>query len=193
MSKEIELYPIRIEGDPVLRTKCEEVTKDYVGLDYVIERMHATLDSTETGVGLAAPQVGLPIRLFILGGLDRPKKVFINPEILVMKGSKPKDTEGCLSIPKVFARVERSQKVKLKYFDENFVEHTTMFKGFEARVIQHEFDHLEGIEFYDRIPKEALSKIQRQIDEIRKGNVSSSLPYKIYYHETHKQAHKETK
>lgn len=171
MKKDIKIYPICIEGDPILKMVCIEIAKDHVGLEHIIERMHATLDATETGVGMAAPQVGLSIKMFILGGVDRPKKTFINPEILVMKGSKPKNREGCLSVPKVFATVERFQKVRMKYFDENFVEHTKLFKGFEAMVIQHEFDHIMGIEFHERLSKHEYAKIKKQLENLKRGDI----------------------
>ncbi len=174
--------PILIEGNPILKRKCEEVSPAYPNLQEIIYQMCNTLDSTNTGVGLAAPQVGVTLRMFILGGKGRhvsgdgsrvmmPRITFINPEIIEFKGAKRKDAEGCLSVPGVYARVERHQKIKIKYFDENFEEQIKTFKGFQARVVQHEYDHMDGIKFYDRLTPEALKGIQPKLDELRMGKV----------------------
>ena len=186
MEKSIKILPIYIEGDPILKQICEDIAPSYVDLKNLVESMHITLDATKVGVGLAAPQIGRNIRLFIIGGVNEknpmPKKVFINPELITLKGSRKMDWEGCLSVPKVGARVERWQKVRIKYYDTDFNEHIEMFKNFEARVIQHEFDHLSGIEFYDKIRKEELEKIIWNIEELRRGKFPD-LSYEI---ETHK-------
>lgn len=165
-----ETFEIRIDGDPVLREVCSEIDSDYPNLREFVEKMYNTLDGTKNGVGLAAPQVGEAIRLFIFGGVNigsPERKVFINPEIIEFKGAEKMDLESCLSVPGVSARVKRWQKVIVKYYDLDFKEYTKMFKNFEARIVQHEFDHLEGIEFYDRISKEDLEKIQYKIDALR--------------------------
>ena len=106
-----KVFKLRVDGDPVLRQKCEEITKDYPGLKEVIVKMHNTLESTKSGVGMAAPQIGLPIRMFILGGDNNmPKMTFINP-IITFNGETKKGNEGCLSVPGVWADVERYKRL----------------------------------------------------------------------------------
>lgn len=177
-----KILPIYIDGHPVLKQKCDMIPKDYPGLKDIVEKMHATLDKTKIGVGMAAPQVGIPIRLFVLGGTNEnspvQRKTFINPKIILFKGARRKDFEGCLSVPKLTARVERYQKIRVKYYDLDFNEHVEAFKNFEARVIQHEYDHLDGIEFYDRISKEELNKIIGGIERLRKGEIPA-LEYEV--------------
>ena len=175
-----DIYPIMIEGEACLREMSVEIDKDYPNLDVVIQRMYNTLKSTKTGVGLASPQVGLNIRMFIISYPNGMGDVtFINPEIIQLKGSKKNDTESCLSIPGVGAVVERSQKVKIKYYDGDFVSHTKMFKGFEARIIQHEYDHLDGIEYYDRTSKQELERIMPILEELKQG-ILPELNYEPY-------------
>ena len=105
-------------------------------------------------------------------------QIIINPEIIQLKGARRKDFETCLSVPGIRARVERWQKVKIKYYDLNFCEYVELFKNFEARVVQHELDHLDGIEFYDRISKDELKKIIGSIEKLRRGEIPK-LDYKI--------------
>lgn len=169
------ILPIHIEGDPILREKCIDISSTYLGLKGFIERMHKTLDATGTGVGLAAPQVGRPVNIFIMGGnnpnVKIPRITFINPEIVQSKGSRKKDFEGCLSVPGVHARVERWQKIKIKYLDENLKEKIRTFKGFEARIIQHEFDHILGISFHERISRDEYIKIENKLEKLRNGDI----------------------
>ncbi len=179
-----KVLPILIEGNPILRQKCEPITPDYPNLKKFIANMYATLEATATGVGLAAPQVGKTIRLFILGGGPKhsymPKITFINPEIITMKGSRHKEYEGCLSVPKIYGIVERWQKVKINYLDEDFNEQIKIFKNFEARVIQHEYDHMNGIEFYDE-PHMSIDDFKRigfAINALRNGKIPK-VDYKI--------------
>jgi len=166
----IHPYPILIDGHPILRQKCDPIEANSKDLQTIIKRMFVTLNSTSTGLGIAAPQVGLPVNLFVLGG-QMLEKVFINPEIIKRKGSQKKDFEGCLSVPSVYARVERHDTIVIKWLDENWEEHTQKFSGFIARVIQHECDHLEGIEFYDRITPHEMTKIKLSIDKIQRGEL----------------------
>lgn len=181
-SNNSNILPIYIDGHPVLKQKCEAIPKDYPGLKDIAGKMHTTLDKTKIGVGMAAPQVGIPIRLFILGGTNEhspmERRTFINPKIILFKGARRKDFEGCLSVPKITARVERYQKIRVKYYDTDFNEHVEGFKNFEARVIQHEYDHLSGIEFYDRISKVEYEKIIGGIERLRKGDLPS-LEYEV--------------
>ncbi len=177
-----KILPIYIDGHPVLREKCEMIHRDHIGLKDIIEKMHATLDKTKIGVGLAASQVGMPIRLFILGGANEnspmKRRVFINPKIILFKGARRKDFESCLSVPKISARVERYQKIRVRYRDIDFNEHVEGFKNFEARVIQHEYDHLNGIQFYDRISKVEYERIIGRIEDLRGGELPS-LEYEV--------------
>ena len=168
-----EILPIRIDGDPILRVKCRIVTKedDPVGK---IKLMYNTLEFIKSGVGLAAPQTGYGLRMFIIGGSSAgaPKhETFVNPEILEFKGVVKLDTEGCLSVPGVFARVPRYSKIVIKYYDTDFKEYIKVFKNFDARVIQHEYDHLNGVEFYDKISPIEFAKVRRNIDSLRNGDI----------------------
>ncbi|WP_372473502.1 peptide deformylase [Capnocytophaga sp. ARDL2] len=177
------ILPIVGYGDPVLRKQCEEITKDYPNINEVIENMFETMNNAH-GVGLAAPQVDLPIRLFVVDCspfaededltkeeqdfLKDFKKVFINAKILKEGGEEWLFNEGCLSIPGVREDVSRKPNVTIEYLDENFQKHTDTFTGFAARVIQHEYDHIEGVLFTDRISslKKKLNnkKLQNIID-----------------------------
>ncbi len=181
LKTKLKILPICIDGNPVLRLKCGLVYPNFE-LRNIVDNMFYTLDATKTGVGMASSQVGIPVRLFILGGTNeyRPmqRKVFINPKIILFKGARRKDFESCLSVPGITARVERWQKIKIKYYDLDFNEHIELFKSFEARVIQHELDHLDGIQFYDRISKVELEKIIGSIEGLRRGEVPK-LDYKI--------------
>lgn len=167
--------PIQIHGSNVLREVATEVDpKNRKEVDLFIEQLIETLKVTKTGVGIAAPQVGTSLRVFLIwenrGGDTRPD-IFINPVITQFKGSKKTDYEGCLSVPGVYARVERFQKVKVQYLDGDWNPQEKLFKNFEARIIQHEFDHLEGKEFFDHLSPVEFDKIKRQLDELEKGNI----------------------
>jgi len=171
------VIPIIIHGNKTLREIALEANiEDKATHDAFILDLIDTLKTTETGVGIAAPQVGNSVRIFI-SWADRNRIssskpiIFINPEIVEAKGSKKMDDEGCLSVPKVYARVERFQKVRVKYLDENWEPQEKLFKGFEARVIQHENDHLNGLEFFDHLSDVELKKIQYKLDELSKGNI----------------------
>jgi peptide deformylase len=146
-------------GNPVLRKKCVELTAEYPGLQDLIANMWETLDSTK-GVGLAAPQVGIPVRLFLLKVKDQQDKevrmTIINPEIIESSKTKMDFNEGCLSIPGVYSKVSRPDSVVVKYFTENFEPLEFTFDQMWAIVFQHEFDHINGVLFIDRIS--ALSR-----------------------------------
>ena len=172
------IYPIVIYGNDVLRKPCEALTPEYPELKKLIEDMFLTLDEA-SGVGLAAPQVGKNIRLFIVDctpwGEDDPecadyKRAFINPEIyerseetIVRRG------EGCLSFPGVNADVARSVSVRMRYLDENFQPHDEEFTGYKAWVVQHEYDHLEGIVFIDRVAPLRRSLLKGKLLNLAKG------------------------
>lgn len=181
--KEPQILPILIEGDPILRLKCSEVAKDYPNLENIIANMKATLGSIPTGAGLAAPQVGYSIRVFMIKGINFTGRegsyvTFINPKILAEKGALKKEYEECLSIPGVTAPVERFYKIRIKFYDEHFNEFTIKFKGFQARLIMHENDHLNGVLFYDRLPDNEMKEIQRKISALHNG-IIPNVGYKI--------------
>lgn len=180
------IYPIVVYGNAVLRKVAEPITPDYPELSTLLEDMFKTLKKSE-GVGLAAPQIGLPIQLFIVDlsvmADDEPsyanfKKVFINPEILEFSEDTETAEEGCLSIPGVSEKVKRSLSVTIHYLDENWQEHTETYTGFPARAIQHEYDHLQGKVFIDRISPIRRQLIGSKLTAISKGKISCRYKYK---------------
>lgn len=174
------ILPIYLYGQGVLRQETAEVPEDYPEFKPLLDNMYETLVKAE-GVGLAAPQVGLALRLFVVDlrpmADEEPKykdytKTFVNPEIVEYSEEKDTMEEGCLSIPGIHENVSRSTKVRIHYLDENFVAHEEVFEGFEARVIQHEYDHLEGKVFTDRISPIRKQLIKSRITNILKGRVA---------------------
>ncbi|OAQ38875.1 peptide deformylase [Pedobacter psychrophilus] len=179
--------PIVAYGDPVLKKKAQDIADDYNKLDDLISNMFETM-YTANGVGLAAPQVGLSIRLFIIDASpfeeDQPelkdfKKVFINAKIVEENGKKWNFNEGCLSIPEIREDVSRHENVLVNYFDENWVNHEEKFTGLAARVIQHEYDHIEGKLFTDRINPLRKTMLKSKLDAIAKGIVK--VEYKMKF------------
>ena len=173
------ILPVVAFGDPVLREVGTDISKDFDGLPKLIENMWETMYGAE-GVGLAAPQIGKSIRLFVIDASpfaeDEPdlegfKKVFINAEILEETGEEWAFKEGCLSIPGLRDNVKRQETIKIKYFDEQFKEHIEEYSGFAARVIQHEYDHINGILFTDKINPLKKQMIKRKLTDISKGIV----------------------
>ncbi len=160
------ILPVIAYGDPVLRKVGVEIDKDYPNLSELIDNMKETMYNAQ-GVGLAAPQIGKAIRLFIIDTspfaedpdlnekeqafLKDFKKIFINAQIIEEEGDEWSFSEGCLSIPDIREDVFRQEKVTIEYFDENFEKHTDILVGLAARVVQHEYDHIEGILFTDKI------------------------------------------
>ncbi len=180
-------YPITVYGDPVLRKRAEEISPETEGLQGIIENMWETMYYAD-GVGLAAPQAGMSIRMFVIdassGADDEPelkdfKKVFINPEIIELSGEKWVFNEGCLSLPEIREDVTRPDLVRIKYFDEHFVEHDEVFKGFAGRVIQHEYDHLEGILFTDHLSPLRKRLLKSKLNDIAHGKVQPHYKIKI--------------
>lgn len=181
------ILPIVAYGDPVLRKETEEITKDYPNLDKVLENMFETMYEAR-GIGLAAPQVNLPIRLFIVDAspfgddedlseeeqnfVSNFKRVFINARIIEESGDEWAFNEGCLSIPDVREDVFRQPTIVLEYQDENFKKHKETFSGMVARIIQHEYDHIEGILFTDKLSPLKKRLIKGRLANISKGNVS---------------------
>ena len=175
------VLPIIAYGDPVLRKKAVDIDKDYPGLDKLIEDMFETMEKSK-GVGLAAPQINKSIRLFIIDSTkmfdeeDVEKglcEVFINAEMLDESGTEWKYEEGCLSIPKIREDIHRTWEVRLKYLDENFVAHEGVFHGITARVIQHEYDHIEGKLFIDYLSQLKKRLIKKKLDDITAGKVKT--------------------
>ena len=174
------LLPIYLYGHPVLRAETEEITPDYPELKKLIADMWETMYNSE-GVGLAAPQIGRSIRLIVLDGSvladDFPeckdsKMVLINPELDVIEDMDPIGrAEGCLSIPGLSENVKRIEHVRLNWLDEDFVEHEKEFTGFLSRIIQHEYDHLEGHVYTDRIAPIRKQLVKSKLNNIAKGKV----------------------
>lgn len=174
------ILPIYVYGQPVLRKVAEDITPDYPELRTLIDNMFETMDKAE-GVGLAAPQIGLPIRVVVVDldvlADEHPefkayRKVFINPHILEKEGEEISINEGCLSIPGVNEAVKRRNKIHVKYMDENFVEYDEYVEGYLARVMQHEFDHLEGKVFIDHLSPLRKQMIKGKLNAILNGKIS---------------------
>jgi peptide deformylase len=180
------ILPIVAYGDPVLRKEASDIDADYPNLDKLIENMFDTMYGAR-GIGLAAPQVGLPIRLFIVDAspfdddedlteeeqtfVSDFKKVFINARILKEEGDEWAFNEGCLSIPDINEDVFRKPKVTIEYYDENFKKHTDTFEGIVARIVQHEYDHIEGILFTDKLSVLKKRLIKGKLANISKGKI----------------------
>ena len=188
------ILPIIGYGDPVLRKVGAEISKDYPNLNEIIENMFDTMYNAY-GVGLAAPQIGLDIRLFIVDtepfsdskevkkeeveAIKTFKKVFINAKILKEEGNDFTFNEGCLSIPDVREDVTRKDTITIEYFDENFKKHTETYNGLRARVIQHEYDHIEGILFVDKILPLRKTLIKKKLQNIMDGKANPD--YRMKY------------
>ncbi len=189
------ILPIVAYGSPILRKVCRPIDSNFKDLPILIENMWETLYHSN-GVGLAAPQINQDIRLFLVDSLqivenadedDKEnyknekaiKQVFINPQILSLEGNDWKYNEGCLSIPKIREDVMRQEKVKIKYQDENFLEHIETFDGITARIILHEYDHIEGKLFIDYLSPVKKRLIKSKLEKITKGLVS--VDYKMLY------------
>lgn len=171
------ILPIYAYGSPVLRKKGTDISADYPNLKELLENMYETMYDSH-GIGLAAPQIGLPIRLFIVDGSPiediEPanfKQTFINPIILEETGEEWKYEEGCLSIPTVRENVSRKSVVKIRFLDENFQEHEKTFDGMAARIIQHEYDHIEGKLFVDKISPLRRNLLKGKLNNISLGRV----------------------
>jgi peptide deformylase len=179
--------PIIAYGDPVLRKVGSDIDKDYPNLDELISNMWETMYNA-SGVGLAAPQIGLPIRLFLVDTtpfsddedlspeeqkqLNGFKKVFINAKIEDEVGEEWAFNEGCLSIPDIREDVNRKGTIKITYLDENFKKHSETYDGLLARVIQHEYDHIEGILFTDKLSSLKKRLLKGRLANISKGKIN---------------------
>lgn len=174
--------PIVAYGDPVLKKVCTPIDETYPDLQQLIVNMFETMHHA-SGVGLAAPQVGLAIRLFIVDtGADdkaRYKKVFINAEILEETGELWAFNEGCLSIPDIREDIMRRPNVTIRYYDENWEVHEETVSGMPARIIQHEYDHIQGTLFTDKLGLLRKRMLQSKLENISKGNIQAD--YKMRF------------
>lgn len=181
------IYPIVVYGSPLLRRISKEIEKDDPDLPQLIDDMFETMYVSD-GVGLAAPQIGKSLRLFVIDGsamseddpsLEGFKKAFINPQIIEESGDKWTFTEGCLSLPNIREDVIRHGHIRITYFDENFKEHDEVYNGVKARIIQHEYDHLEGILFVDKIAPLKRKMLKGRLNDIAKGKAEAAYKTKI--------------
>ncbi|WP_027138895.1 peptide deformylase [Gaetbulibacter saemankumensis] len=188
------ILPIVAYGDPVLKKVGTDIDKDYPNLNELLDNMFETMYNAY-GVGLAAPQIGLPIRLFIIDAtpfsededltpeeqkaLNGFKRVFINATILEEEGKEWAFNEGCLSIPDIREDVNRKPKVTIEFQDENFAWHTETYDGLVARVIQHEYDHIEGVLFTDKLSSLKKRLLKGRLSNISKGKIN--VDYKMRF------------
>ncbi|HCT30009.1 MAG TPA: peptide deformylase [Bacteroidales bacterium] len=181
------IRPVYIYGSPVLRKVAQDIDSTYPDIKQLIEDMFETMYHSD-GVGLAAPQIGLSIRLIVIDDSpmeeDDPalkdfKKVFINAKIIERFGEKVLFKEGCLSIPNLREEVERESSVRIQYLDENFIPHDEVFEGIPARVIQHEYDHLEGVMFTDRLSVLRRKLIGGKLNSISKGKFDIDYKFRL--------------
>jgi peptide deformylase len=179
------ILPVYLYGHPVLRKEAQDIPLDYPGLQTLIENMFETMYNAE-GVGLAAPQIGLEDRILVLDlniyANEDPsfagfKKTLINAHIIERDGEEKSIEEGCLSIPDIHEKVPRKNRIRIQYLDENLVAHDEVYEGYKARVIQHEYDHLDGILFVDHLSGIRKQMIRSRLNKIMDGNVKCS--YKV--------------
>lgn len=171
------IYPIVLYGDPVLKKPAKDLEKGSVELKELVADMFETMYQA-SGVGLAAPQIGKPYRLFVIDSTPMVekdevgvKKAFINPEILEEEGESWAFEEGCLSIPGIREDVNRLDKIKIRYLDEDWNEHVEEYDDIVARIIQHEYDHIEGILFTDHLTAFKKRLLKGRLTNISKGKV----------------------
>jgi len=181
------IYPITVYGDPVLRKITSDIDQSFEGLEKLVEDMFETMHNAE-GVGLAAPQIGLTFRIFVVDlsplGDEEPllkdfRRAFINPHIIEKDGDKVLMEEGCLSIPGLREDVLRFNTIRMTYLDVNLQEHDELFSGFTARVLQHEYDHLDGVMFVDYCSPLKKRVLKGKLSDISKGKVTTSYRIKV--------------
>lgn len=189
MGEKAKILPIVAYGDLVLRKVAEPIERDYEGLTTLIENMFATMYAAP-GVGLAAPQVGLSIRLLVIDAspygedegqeeLKNFRKVMINPQILEESGEEWAFEEGCLSVPGIREDVVRKNDIRISYLDEHFIEREETYNDIEGRIIMHEYDHLEGVLFPDRLNPLKRRLLKRKLNDIAIGNVDVKYPMRF--------------
>lgn len=173
------ILPIYIYGQPVLRKVAQDITPEYEGLAQLIQDMFETLDSAD-GIGLAAPQIGKSIRVVVIDlnvlSDDLPeykgfRRAYINPHIMEIDENAPKQSmdEGCLSIPGIHEAVSRTTRIRVRYMDDDFTPHDEWIEGYLARVMQHEFDHLDGKMFVDRVSPFRKQMIKSKLKGMTQG------------------------
>ncbi|TRX51623.1 peptide deformylase [Fulvivirga sp. M361] len=172
------IYPIVVYGDPVLKKRAVDITPGEIDVKQLSVDMFETMEGAH-GIGLAAPQIGKSIRMFVVDGRPMEEKemedfvkVFINPEILEETGEEWPFEEGCLSIPNIREEVLRNAKLRIRYFDVDWNEHEEEFDGMKARIIQHEYDHIEGILFTDHLTPFKRRMLKGKLQNISKGKMS---------------------
>jgi peptide deformylase len=179
------VYPVAVYGHPVLRKVAKDITPDHEGLSEIIENMWETMYRSD-GIGLAAPQVNKSIRLFVIDATpleeDFPelkdfKKVFINARIVERTGEQVMHDEGCLSLPTIREEVKRPEQITIEYLNEDFEPVTETYTGFAARVVQHEYDHIEGILFIDHLSALKKRLLKSKLTKISMGDVD--VDYRI--------------
>ncbi len=175
-------YPIYVYGHPVLRRVTEEIEHNYPGLDAFIADMFETMYQSD-GLGLAAPQIGRSLRLFVIDGdplaKEHPemkgfKKTFINPQVTERKGEIVPMNEGCLSLPGIHEEVDREFEIRIQYYDQDWTYHDEVYKGYQARVMLHEYDHLDGILFTDRLSPLRRRLIKGKLNDISRGKFEAN-------------------
>lgn len=171
------IYPIVVYGNPVLKKRAKDIVQGELDIEKLAADMYETMEQAE-GIGLAAPQIGKSIRFFVIDGtkMEDPevgefKQIFINPEIIEEEGEEWAFEEGCLSIPEVREEVNRQERLTIKFFDENWEPQEQTFDGLRARIIQHEYDHIEGILFTDHISPLKRRLLKGKLQNISKGKV----------------------
>ncbi|MCK9410712.1 MAG: peptide deformylase [Prolixibacteraceae bacterium] len=181
------ILPITLYGDPVLRKVAEDIDLKYEGLSELIENMFESMYNAE-GVGLAAPQVGLSIRIFVVDlsplEKDEPslagfRKAFINAKILERSGDEELMEEGCLSIPGIHEEVYRKNFIRIQYLEPDGTPRDETYTGYTARVLQHEYDHLDGVMFTDHCSPLRKRLLKRRLTEISKGITNASYRVKV--------------
>lgn len=188
------ILPIIAYGDPVLRKVGKDITKDYPKLDELILNMKETMKNAQ-GVGLAAPQIGKDIRLFLIDAspfaesdeleeeekefLKGFKRTFINAQIIEEEGEEWVFNEGCLSIPNINEDVSRNETIHIEYLDENFEKKTDSLSGLAARIFQHEYDHIEGVLFTDKLSSLKKRLLKKKLENISKGNIDVAYRMKF--------------
>lgn len=182
------ILPVVAYGDPVLKKVSEDITPDYPKLDGLIENMWETMYNAH-GVGIAAPQIGRSIRLFLIDAspfaeddetVEGFKKVFINAKILSEEGEEWVFNEGCLSIPEIREDVSRQPKITIEYYDEKFEKHVETYEGLAARVIQHEYDHIEGVLFTDHLSPLRKKLVSGKLRKIQDGKIQPDYRMRYY-------------
>jgi peptide deformylase len=179
------IYPIVAFGDPVLKKVATDIERGAIDVKQLAEDMFETMYES-SGVGLAAPQIGKSIRMFVVDGqpldeekLKEFKKTFINPTIVEESGEKWAFEEGCLSIPGIRADVFRKEKLRIRYFDTEWNEHTEEYDGLAARIIQHEYDHLQGVLFTDYLSPMKKRLLKSKLTDISRGQVKAEYRMKF--------------